>query len=198
MPGPPADPPGLPPYDAVILAGGRARRLGGVDKPGLLVGERPMVERVAAAVAGAEFLVVAGPPRPGLGDAEFVREDPPGSGPVPALRAAMPWIAAPWLALLAGDLPYVTAAHVDRLREAASDRDGALFVDDGGREQWLAGVWRTTSLRAALEAYTGPSLGGLLRPLDPGRLTSPGDPGPWADCDTPADLAAARARAPGV
>lgn len=188
--------PGPPPYDAVILAGGRARRLGGVDKPGLLVGERPLIERVAAAVAGAERLVVAGPWRPGIA-AEFVREDPPGSGPVPALRAALPRVAAPWLALLAADLPYVTAGHVDRLREAAYDGDGALFTDSGGRDQWLAGVWRTAALRTALAAYDGGSLRGLLGPLGPRRVTAPGDPPPWADCDTPADLAAARARASG-
>lgn len=181
------------PYDAVILAGGRARRLGGVDKPGLAVGDRPIVERVAAAVVGAERLVVAGPVRPGL-DAEFVREDPPGSGPVPALRVALPRVTAEWVALLAGDLPYITAAHVDRLREAARDGDGALYVDDGGREQWLAGVWRTAVLRTALDAYTGISLRGLLGPLKPRRLTSPGDPAPWSDCDTPEDLEAARAR----
>lgn len=185
-------PPG--PYDAVILAGGRARRLGGVDKPGLLVGERPLIARVAAAVAGAERLVVAGPRRPGLGAAVFVREDPPGSGPVPAVRAALPRVGAPWVALLAADLPHVTAAHVGRLREAAAAGSGALFVDAEGREQWLAGVWRTAALRAALETYDGGSLKGVLGPLSPERVTAPGDPEPWADCDTPEDLAAARAR----
>ncbi|MZF89845.1 NTP transferase domain-containing protein, partial [Streptomyces sp. SID5643] len=33
-------------YDAVVLAGGAARRLGGADKPGVRVGGRPLLDRV--------------------------------------------------------------------------------------------------------------------------------------------------------
>ncbi|NEC15321.1 NTP transferase domain-containing protein, partial [Streptomyces sp. SID8014] len=40
-------------FDAVVLAGGGARRLGGVDKPGLRVGGRALVDRVLAACAAA-------------------------------------------------------------------------------------------------------------------------------------------------
>lgn len=40
-------------YDAVVLAGGSARRLGGADKPGLRVGDSTLIERVAAAVCDA-------------------------------------------------------------------------------------------------------------------------------------------------
>ncbi|MGH3376563.1 MAG: NTP transferase domain-containing protein, partial [Actinoallomurus sp.] len=52
------------PYDAVVLAGGGARRLNGADKPGLRVGGRSLVAWVAAAVADAERLVLVGPRRP--------------------------------------------------------------------------------------------------------------------------------------
>ncbi|MDP9398746.1 MAG: NTP transferase domain-containing protein, partial [Actinomycetota bacterium] len=54
----------MPPYDAVVLAGGRARRLGGVDKPGLEVAGRSLLDRVLAACAGAGRTVIAGPQRP--------------------------------------------------------------------------------------------------------------------------------------
>ncbi|MYS16776.1 NTP transferase domain-containing protein, partial [Streptomyces sp. SID4982] len=33
------------PYDAVVLAGGGARRLGGADKPGVQVGGRALLDR---------------------------------------------------------------------------------------------------------------------------------------------------------
>ncbi|MEV0970552.1 molybdenum cofactor guanylyltransferase [Microtetraspora glauca] len=187
------------PYDAVILAGGRAERLGGLDKPGEPVGGRPLIERVAAAVPGARTLVVVGPPRPGRGleRAVHVREDPPGSGPIPALRAGLALVTEDEVALLAADLPFLDAGHVTALFAAAraAGAPGAVLVDDEGREQWLTGVWRSGPLRAALESYTGRSLRGLLGPLGPAaiRLASRADGcDPWFDCDTMDDLDRAR------
>lgn len=190
------------PYDAVILAGGRATRLGGLDKPGELVGGRPLIERVEGAVPGARRLIVVGPRRAAAGrpDAVFVMEDPPGGGPVVALRAGLPPATAGWVALLAADLPFLAAAHVSALFEAAGEGGtaGAVLVDDGGREQWLTSVWRTVALRDALAGYSGRSLYGLLGPLGPARLHLPaGEDGcaPWFDCDTMDDLGTARKRA---
>lgn len=185
-------------FDAVVLAGGAARRLGGVDKPGLTVGARPLVERVVAAVSGARRTIVVGPERdlPGV---LFAREDPPGGGPVPALAAGIEKVTAPWLVLLAGDLPFLTASHVTALLNAAQPGaegggvvagSGVVMVDDGGREQWLVGVWPVAGLRAALDAYAGRSLKGLLSPLTGTRLALPGRP--WFDCDTMDDLEEAR------
>lgn len=198
-------------YDAVILAGGRASRLGGLDKPGALVGGMPLIGWVAAAVAGARTLVVVGPERtvpPGRGDgaparsaraaldrAVFTREDPPGSGPIPALRAGLAEVTAEWVVLLAADLPFLEPAHVTALlRAAASAAAGAVLVDDDGGRQWLTGAWRTAVLRDALRTYGGGSLRGLLGPLGPVPVRLPagreGRP-PWFDCDTMSDLKAA-------
>ncbi|MEU8174875.1 NTP transferase domain-containing protein [Microbispora hainanensis] len=189
-----------PPYDAVILAGGRAERLGGADKPGALVGGLPLVERVAAAVRDARAVVVVGPPRdmPGV---LFTREDPPGGGPVPALRAGLAAVTSPLVVLLAADLPFVVAGHVMALLAAVpEDGAGAVLVDDEGREQWLTGAWRTAALRDALGTYEGRSLRGLLGPLGPVPVrpaVAPGETPPWFDCDTDDDLRAARERAGG-
>ncbi|XVQ07802.1 molybdenum cofactor guanylyltransferase [Spirillospora sp. CA-255316] len=173
------------PYDAVVLAGGRARRLGGADKPGTPVGGRPLIGWVADAVAGAGRLIVVGPPRPGLPHAVVVREDPPGSGPVPALRAGLPEVRAPWTVLLAADLPFLRPSHVAALLEAAGG-GGAVLVDQDGREQWLAGCWPTGPLRTALAGYEGGSLRGLLGPLRPVPVAlAAGERPPWYDCDTP-------------
>ncbi|WP_113703164.1 molybdenum cofactor guanylyltransferase [Nonomuraea lactucae] len=180
-------------YDAVILAGGEARRLGGVDKPGLAVGGRTLLERVVRAVPGAGRVVVVGPERemPGV---VFTREDPPGGGPVPALRAGLREVTAPWLVLLAGDLPFLGPSHVAALLEAsgggAVDEGGAVAVDGDGREQWLLGAWDAGVLRAALDGYAGRSLHGLLAPLVAARVALPGRA--WFDCDTMDDLKEAR------
>ena len=187
-----------PAYTAVVLAGGRAARLGGRAKPQLEVGGRTMLAAVLDAVADADSRIVVGPRQQVPDDVVLVREQPPGGGPVAALRAGLAAVSTDVVALLAGDLPFLTAALIGQLRERLTG-DGVLVVDDGGRDQWLLGVWRTDALRRAVAGASGPtSLRKVLAPLSPGRLrpaVEPGQPPPWLDCDTPADLARARAAA---
>ena len=197
-----ADPPG--PVAALVLAGGRATRLGGADKPGITISGRSLLVTVtsAAAGAGASRVIVVGPTRPDLppGSVEFTSEQPPGAGPVPAVRAGLVRVDEPWLLLLAADLPFLRSLHLRTLLAAAerARAAGALLLDGQGRPQWLVSCWRTARVRSALEAYDGASLGGLLGPLRPAEVTVSQEPGqgpPWLDCDTSDDLAAAMALA---
>jgi molybdopterin-guanine dinucleotide biosynthesis protein A len=155
----------------------------------------------AGTQAGARRIIVVGPERPGLSGVRFVREEPPAAGPVPALRRGLAEAGdAPWVALLAADLPFLRADHIRALLRAAEGHRGAVLADDAGRAQWLAGCWRTVALREAAAGYAGDSLRGLLGPLAPVlvRLAAgPGDPPPWLDCDTPDDLRKARELAAG-
>ncbi|RKE20260.1 molybdopterin-guanine dinucleotide biosynthesis protein A [Streptomyces sp. TLI_171] len=185
-------------YDAVVAAGGSGRRLGGVDKAALTVGGRPLLDRVLAACAGARQVLVVGPERPTeRAGVCWLREEPPGGGPVAAVAAALPAVSAPLVLLLAADLPFLDASAVGRLLAAvgAAD-DGAQLVDAGGRAQPLAAVYRTAALRGAL-AELGDPAGRPLRGLTDGlRLAAVPDPaGASFDCDTWAELAAARRRA---
>ncbi|HVB26900.1 MAG TPA: NTP transferase domain-containing protein [Mycobacteriales bacterium] len=183
-------------FDAIVLAGGSARRLGGVDKPALHVGGRSILDRVLDAVSEAVRIVLVAPPQPPRGDVTVVCEKPPGGGPVPALRAGMAELAAPTAAelvvVVAGDLPFLTPAVVAALCAAAD----SVLVDPDGREQWLAGAWHSTRLRQRLTRYDGSTLHGLLGSLGPQRVTGQGDA--WRDVDTAAELAVARALADGV
>jgi molybdenum cofactor guanylyltransferase len=184
-------------YDAMLLTGGRAARMGGPGKPGLEVGGRSLAARVAGAVTDARRLVVVGPGY-GVPAAVFTREEPPGAGPVAAIAAGLAHVTAPYVAVLAGDLPFLDQASVRVLQAAAADHDVALLVDDAGRDQLLCAVWRTPALSAALgrlPALAGSPVRALLAaPLRVARRTvSPATgPPPWFDCDTPADLARAR------
>ncbi|MFD2394956.1 NTP transferase domain-containing protein [Dietzia aerolata] len=75
---------------AIVLTGGRASRLGGVDKARLAVGGRPMVETVLrAARAVATAVVTVGPG----GD---TREEPPHSGPVAGIAAGLAALPQGW------------------------------------------------------------------------------------------------------
>ncbi len=183
-------------FDALVLAGGSARRMGS-DKPALLVGGVSLLDRVLAAVDAASVTVVVGPVRDTSRPVLFAREDPPGGGPAAALAAGLPLVTAPWVAVLAADLPFLTAPVVAALLAAAQGSDGAVLVDDTGREQVLTGVWRTAALRsAAVGDLAGAPLRRVLGGLAYARVPAPsGGPAPWVDCDTPEDLAAARGSA---
>ena len=194
-------------FDAVVLAGGRGTRLGGADKPGLVVGQRTLLGSVVWAVteAGASRVVVVGPQRPASGSpgargaeqVRYTREDPPGGGPVPALRRGLAEVSAPDVVLLAADLPFLRPVHVTRLLAALAGpaARGAALLDASGQPQWLASGWPAAVLRAALEGYPGRSLRGVLGPLEPVLLpddTAAGEPPPWLDCDTADDLRVAQ------
>ncbi|MFJ3231427.1 NTP transferase domain-containing protein [Streptomyces sp. NPDC086787] len=188
------------PYDAVVLAGGAARRLGGVDKPRLSVGGRPLLDRVLAACAGARATVVVAEPRPTVRPVLWTREEPPGGGPVAALGAGLRQVAAECTVVLSADLPFLAPVTVRRLLTALHDTgaEGALLTDADGRDQPLVAAYRTAALRRELTALTEGhgSLAGLpLRRVTGAlRLTRVPDPLASYDCDTWEDIAAARAR----
>jgi molybdopterin-guanine dinucleotide biosynthesis protein A len=175
-------------YDAIVLAGGAATRLGGTDKPALLVEGVTLLDRVLAALVGAETVVVVGDRRPTTATVTWVREEPIGTGPAAAARAGLAAVTADTVLLLAADLPFFTTATVTRLL-AATGKTGAVLVDDGGREQWLAGAWPTEALRAA-DLLPGGSIRAALAPMHPTHVTA--DAREVLDCDTPDDLARAR------
>jgi molybdopterin-guanine dinucleotide biosynthesis protein A len=177
-------------WAAIVLAGGRATRMGGVDKPALEVGGRTLLAAAVAAAAGADRVVVVGPERPLEADVVWTREAEPGTGPVAALAAGIDRLADfaddAVVVLLAADLPLVSADTVDRLRAAADV--GAVLTDETGRDQWLLSAWRLGPLRAAMpQRPEGAALRRVLGGLDSARVAALG--GEAADVDTPADLA---------
>lgn len=188
-------------YDAIVLAGGAAKRLGGADKPAVRVGGRPLLDRVLAACSGAGTTVVVGGRRPTARAVTWAREVPPGGGPLAALGAGVRHTSAERVLVLSADLPFLDADTVAALL-AAAGRDGvegALCSDEGGRDQPLVAVYRGEPLRrelAFLAAEHG-GLGGLpLRLLTRELTLCRVAAGPLAsfDCDTWEDIASARAR----
>lgn len=208
-------------FGAILLVGGRATRMGGGVKPLLEVGGRTLLSRALAAVtdAGCAPILAVGPeldPDPRL---RWVREDPPFSGPAAAIAAAVAALehragdggsddgddgddggdggGAEWMLVLAGDLPHADRV-VTRLTSAASSAPphaDAVVLTADGHPQWLAGVYRTHALHAAIRAATGEladsSCRALLGGLDITWLAD--EDGITADIDTPADLARTRA-----
>ncbi|NEC63143.1 NTP transferase domain-containing protein [Streptomyces sp. SID9727] len=188
-------------YDAIVLAGGAAERLGGADKPAVRVGGRPLLDRVLAACPGAGTTVVVGGRRPTARAVTWAREVPPGGGPLAALGAGIRHTSADRVLVLSADLPFLGADTVAAL-VAASEREGvegALCSDQDGRDQPLVAVYRGEPLRRelALLAAEHGGLGGLPLRLLTRELTLcrvAADPLASFDCDTWEDIASARAR----
>ena len=180
-------------FDAIVLAGGAAIRMGGWDKAELEVGGRRLLDVALAAIEDARRIVVVGPRRAAPPEVLWTREEPPGGGPVAAVAAGLEEVRSPTVVILAVDLPFVQPGSVVSLLEAARGRaDGAIAVDAGGRDQPLFAVYAADVLRAALtrlEDPAGASMRNLVRGLEVARV----DLGPATfDCDTWDQLAAAR------
>ncbi|MGH8825154.1 MAG: molybdenum cofactor guanylyltransferase [Jiangellaceae bacterium] len=188
-----------PAWAAVVLAGGRGRRLGGVDKPALLLGGRTLLDTALAACAEAAQTVVVGPTRPTQAmqpgrAVQWTQESPAGSGPLAALSAGVAELSADIAAVvvLAADLPAVDTATVERLLVAldGSNVDAVAVADGTGHVQSLLAAYRLPALRRALDTV-GEVRGVPMRSLlDHVTLaTIPNEGRAADDIDTPQDLA---------
>ncbi|WP_243074077.1 molybdenum cofactor guanylyltransferase [Microbacterium sp. SS28] len=193
-----------PTFGAILLAGGRASRVGGAVKPLFDVGGRTLLARAVAAArdAGAQPIIVAAPQLDPALEVEWVLEDPPFGGPVAGIVAALSrsegWVPEPdWTFVLACDLPRIDAA-VARLRSdillLPSDTDGVCLADASSRPQWLTAAYRTPVLRRAAsglpDAGRNASVRDLVHDLAVAALAAPDDL--TADVDTWEDLHRAR------
>lgn len=182
------------PLAAIVLAGGAGRRLGGTDKPALVVGGQTLLERsvAAAAGAGAAQVVVVGPLRDLAMPVTWTREDPPGGGPLAGLVAGLAALegAPDSVVVLAADLPRVSSALVGRLLAGLGpDTDAVAVVDAEGWVQPLVAVYRAGLLRAALDAVGDPRDRPVRALLERLRVATLPDEDGAADIDTPGDLA---------
>lgn len=176
-----------------VCAGGASRRMGR-DKARIRVDGVALLERavMAAAACGVEVWVV-GRDRPADWhgpDVRFLVDDAPGSGPAGALQTAMSRTSRD-VALVACDLPEVTAAAVRWLLDTRRGADDAVVAEVDGRVQPLFAVYGRACepvLRERLDAGRR-SLVGLLDAVRTRRVVVPDVlRAALRDADTPGDL----------
>ena len=181
--------PGLTSFAAVILAGGQATRLGGADKASIEVDGRTLLEHALDAVIDAAEVVVVGHQVPTDRPVTFVVEDPQYGGPVAGLLTGRDNLLrrTPSLAVLAVDMPRLSAGTFRRLYDAAVGHDGAVLVDPDGRRQlaFVVSTARLDAVRPDREEQHGRALHQLLAPLDLAEVSSTGaehrDIDSWTD-----------------
>src|SRR5215471_5889398 len=125
---------------AAILAGGRATRFGGADKASLVVGGRRFVDRQLAAIAGIaeDVRIVVHEPGDAARYADLgvrvIADAVAGAGPLGGVYTALGDARHDRVLVLAGDLPFVTAALVERLvAESGTGEEIDAFVPRSGR-----------------------------------------------------------------
>jgi molybdopterin-guanine dinucleotide biosynthesis protein A len=180
---------------ALVLAGGEARRMGGGDKPLLLLNGRTMLSHVLAALAPShEHVALSANGDP----ARFAHLGLPvlpdaiaGQGPLAGVLAGLEWAASLGLGTLLtvpGDTPFIPRNLAATLSPAPS------LAESGGRQHHLVALWPVAcapALRAWL-ANDGPlSVNRFAASLAPRVVAFAGDP--FFNVNTPADLAEAEA-----
>ena len=159
-------------WDAIVLAGGRASRLGGVDKVAVEIGGRTLLQRTLDAVSDADRVVLVGDVD--APDAVVVREEPRFAGPAVAVAAGLAEVRADWVLVVACDHPFLADAVEPLL--AARSGDGGIAVGPDGRRQNLLVVAAASALRSSLESQADLvdlPFRRILEPLDLAEIAVP-------------------------
>jgi molybdenum cofactor guanylyltransferase len=140
------------PPPAVILAGGLARRMGGVDKPLRTIGGRTLLARVIARLrpqcAALALNANGDPARFAEAGLPVIADSIDGfPGPLAGVLAGMDWAAAhhrqaEYMLSAPGDCPFLPRDLVARLHHARCDRKVRIAVAaSGGRNQPVVALW---------------------------------------------------------
>ncbi len=187
---------------AIVMAAGRASRMGGPHKLLEILGGRPVIAHIIDSLAAAGLpppIVVLGHEadavRAAIGTrpAQYVVAEDAALGLSQSIRAGIGAIPADWEAVLLclGDMPGISPATLRCLADAPAPAGSVVIPVTGGRRgnplRWGRAFFADL---ARLEGdIGGKALLGSVSPVE----IDVADPGIWFDIDTPAALEQARA-----
>ncbi len=181
---------------ALVLAGGGARRLGGIDKPLLPLAGATILARIIARLDAVDIAISANGDRarfasfglPVLPDGAFG-----GEGPLAGLLAGLDWAAwrgAASLLTVPGDTPFIPAGLAAALHPAPA------CAASGGRVHHLVALWPVTCrtlLRCNLSVSGSRAVGSFAASIGMRYVDFPvRSPDSFLNVNTPDDLALAR------
>ena len=174
--------------DSIVVVGGKALRLGGIDKAMLPLGPDGTSMLQAVVNACPARVVAVGAQRDIAGDVTWVDDIIADGGPAVGLWSALPYVTTDYVFITAAD-QLIDSASVQQVCDAASTHDGAWAVRADGTGQPLFACVKSEVLRELL----APTHGVNQSPL---RLLSTRDmvgvtvkQGDIIDVDTWADVA---------
>ena len=140
-----------PPFSAVILAGGAAKRLGGGDKPLRMIGGKPIldwiIERIKPQIHALALSANGNPARFAAYSRDILPDFEPHLGPMAGIVSAMEWAKktnpiASHVLILSGDSPFIPSDLVRRLAELPSIApDSMIAASSAGRTHPTIGFW---------------------------------------------------------
>ncbi|MBP7778733.1 MAG: molybdenum cofactor guanylyltransferase [Acidobacteria bacterium] len=132
----------MPSWSAAVLAGGRGRRLDGRTKPLVEVGGQTILARQVSALAtlGVIPRLIASDPSPYADLPYEVVPDLVDAGALGALYTAVACAPTPYVLVVAGDLPFVSAALLGALVGWRAEAE-AIVPQPKGRWQPLCAVY---------------------------------------------------------
>ena len=192
---------------AAIIAGGRGRRLGGLDKSQLVIGGRRIIERqlaVLGQVAPRVLVVTDDHHRFCTSGLQVCDDVLPGAGPLGGLHTALTRSPGRRTLVVAGDLPFLSGAFLRHLAVRAPHADAVVPRNAAGLQP-LCAVYDSRcaeAIRARIERgrHRLVDLAGWLRVTEVGPdEVAAFDPDGMLlfNVNTPADHARAIARAAG-
>ncbi|MGE0810075.1 MAG: molybdenum cofactor guanylyltransferase MobA [Immundisolibacter sp.] len=183
----------------LILAGGRGSRLGGIDKGLLDVRGTPLVQQVAARLAGQVDALLLSANRSldryrALGFDPLTDGPYVDAGPLAGIRAGLAACATDWLLAVPCDMPFVPLDLRARLLGAAPQDDCRARVPfDGEHHHYACVLLPGTALGAVTAALDAGrrSLRGLLDDIGWLGVDFAADRHAFTNLNTPADVAGA-------
>jgi len=200
--------PPVPLTCGLVLAGGRARRLGGGDKSLVKIGGSTILDRVLATLSGqCTGIVISAngdPARIADTGCEVVPDSVPDfAGPLAGILAGLDWLAAQgrgieWMLSAPGDCPFLPDDLVERLHEARREMGAGVplaIARSGNRQHHTTALWPLAlrkDLRAALTVEGLHKVETFAARYDIALADWPAEPfDPFFNVNTPEDLAIA-------
>ncbi|MAY63943.1 MAG: molybdenum cofactor guanylyltransferase MobA [Rhizobiales bacterium] len=189
-----------------ILAGGEGRRMGGADKPSLMLDDRRLIDHVLDRLRPqADRIAVSAngdPSRYADLRLDIIADDPRyRAGPLAGIATMMSHFArqpeVTHLITVPADAPFIPQDLAERLNEAVSDSDDVAIAASAGRTHQIVALWPIAAL-PRLEAHLAQagnlSIMAFLDTLSVRIVDFEPDTGidPFLNVNTPADLDHAR------
>jgi len=125
------------PLTAIIMSGGRGRRLGGIDKSLITIGGQRLIERTFQIVSHCcqEVLISSNNPQPYREfTAAVIPDIHPHHGALAGMYSCLRQASFPYVLILAGDMPFISAAAIRYLWSQHKGYDVILPKSSDGHQ----------------------------------------------------------------